>query len=101
MSVPGLLAFTVILLISELLIDSTTLRFSNVTRNDGGDYECVADNGVPPTDKHSMKLDVKCKKTLSCEDSLFHSWEEILILHFPQKSKPQRRRHTYICNKSG
>ena len=46
----------------ELLIGSTTLSLRNVTRDDGGDYECVADNGVSPTDKHSMKLDVKCKE---------------------------------------
>ena len=56
-------------LFAELLIGSTTLSLRNVTRDDGGDYECVADNGVSPADRYSMKLDVKCKTNSQANSS--------------------------------
>ena len=40
-------------------VDTWTIR--NISREDGGTYECEADNGVSPADKRTFKVDIKCK----------------------------------------
>ena len=37
-----------------------TLTLAKISRNQTGNYSCVADNGVPPIAKKTIKVDVLC-----------------------------------------
>ena len=46
------------------ITDGSKLKFTNVRREDGGAYLCMASNGIPPTVSRRFELVVECKYNL-------------------------------------
>ena len=53
------------------ITDGSKLKFTNVRREDGGAYLCMASNGIPPTVSRRFELVVECKYNLQRGSVLF------------------------------
>lgn len=47
--------------VTEVASGLESLVLKNISREQGGTYECVADNGISPSDQRTFKIDIKCK----------------------------------------
>ena len=56
-----LLNFSLLIQISVVHVEGTSLLLHKVSRLDMGAYMCIATNGVPPTISKRIQLNVDCK----------------------------------------
>ena len=57
------LNFPLLIQISVVHVEGTSLLLHKVSRLDMGAYMCIATNGVPPTISKRIQLNVDCKYT--------------------------------------